>query len=226
MAYRNRLESGRWQRCQPRVRIPPPLPRPPPRRPALTSSRQRLPAGARPRGRRARPAGRGERAAGRPAVVVLARAGRPAAGGLGAARGAAGRGRPGSPLPPPSGCSRPPVLLHLDDDGFRLRVLRGAGPTTAPGPRSRAYAANGWSPGACLVFALARGRRTVVPLHLLDGGTAAADRLDADLRSRLDRAHGQRPAGSDAGGAEVAGFEPARGDEPSTRLAGGRHRPD
>ena len=25
MADRNRLESGRWQRCQPRVRIPPPL---------------------------------------------------------------------------------------------------------------------------------------------------------------------------------------------------------
>ena len=28
MADRNRLESGRWQRCQPRVRIPPPLPGP------------------------------------------------------------------------------------------------------------------------------------------------------------------------------------------------------
>ena len=26
VAYRNRLESGRWQQCQPRVRIPPPLP--------------------------------------------------------------------------------------------------------------------------------------------------------------------------------------------------------
>ena len=26
VADRNRLESGRWQRCQPRVRIPPPLP--------------------------------------------------------------------------------------------------------------------------------------------------------------------------------------------------------
>ena len=26
--------------------------------------------------------------------------------------------------------------------------------------------------------------------------------------------------------AEVAGFEPARGLKPSTRLAGGRHRPD
>ena len=28
VADRNRLESGRWQRCQPRVRIPPPLPSP------------------------------------------------------------------------------------------------------------------------------------------------------------------------------------------------------
>ena len=27
------------------------------------------------------------------------------------------------------------------------------------------------------------------------------------------------------GGAEAAGFEPARGCEPSTRLAGGRHKP-
>ena len=31
-AYRNRLESGRWQRCQPRVQIPPPPPLAPTRR--------------------------------------------------------------------------------------------------------------------------------------------------------------------------------------------------
>ena len=90
---------------------------------------------------------------------------------------------------------RPPVLLHLDDDGFRLRVLRGAGPTSVPWAEVEGVRHERLSPGACLVFALARSRRTVVPLHLLDGGTAAVDRLDADLRSRLDRAHGQRPLG-------------------------------
>ena len=31
---------------------------------------------------------------------------------------------------------------------------------------------------------------------------------------------------AEAAAAEAAGFEPARGLKPSTRLAGGRHRPD
>jgi hypothetical protein len=47
-------------------------------------------------------------------------------------------------------------------------------------------------PGTCLVLSLAGGERTVVPVRLLDGGTATADRLEADLRARLDRSHGQR----------------------------------
>ena len=56
VADRNRLESGRWQRCQPRVRIPPPLPgvgqssgwvRPGSGRTALASSSRRAAAAAR-----------------------------------------------------------------------------------------------------------------------------------------------------------------------------------
>ncbi len=90
---------------------------------------------------------------------------------------------------------RPPVLLHLDDAGFRLRVLRGAGPASVQWADVEGVRRERLTPGPCLVFALSRSRRTVLPLHLLDGGPAAADRLDADLRSRLDRAHGQRRLG-------------------------------
>ena len=41
VADRNRLESGRWQRCQPRVRIPPPLPGSSGRRPQNNGSVRR-----------------------------------------------------------------------------------------------------------------------------------------------------------------------------------------
>jgi len=90
---------------------------------------------------------------------------------------------------------RPPMLLHLDDQGFRLRVLRGAGPTSAAWAEVEGVRRERLTPGPSLVIALSRGRRTVVPLHLVDGGPQTVDRLDADLRTRLDRAHGQRRRG-------------------------------
>lgn len=54
------------------------------------------------------------------------------------------------------------------------------------------------------------------PRHRLHRAFVGAGRLPDGVES----------PGQPSQGAEAAGFEPARGDEPSTRLAGGRHRPD
>ena len=87
---------------------------------------------------------------------------------------------------------RRPALLLLSDTGYRVRVLRRAGPTSAPWTDVTRVRREQLAPGLCLVLSLTDGARTVVPVRLLEGGTATADRLEADLRARLDRAHGQR----------------------------------
>jgi hypothetical protein len=87
---------------------------------------------------------------------------------------------------------RPAVLLRLDDTGYRVHGLRGAGPRSATWTEVARVRRERLVPGSCIVLTLAGGARTVVPLRLLDGGGTAADRLVADLSARLDAAHGQR----------------------------------
>jgi hypothetical protein len=87
---------------------------------------------------------------------------------------------------------RPPLVLVLTDTGYRLRMLRGAGASAASWSDVTRVRREQLPPGVCLVLSLVSGERTVVPVRLLDGGTATADRLEADLRTRLDRSHGQR----------------------------------
>jgi len=87
---------------------------------------------------------------------------------------------------------RPPVVLLLTDAGYRLRVLRGAGVAEASWADVVRVRRERLGPGPCVVLSLVGGDRTVVPVHLLDGGASTADRLEADLRARLDRSHGQR----------------------------------
>ena len=87
---------------------------------------------------------------------------------------------------------RRPALLLLSDTGYRVRVLRRAGPTSAPWADVTRVRREQLAPGPCLVLSLTDGARTVVPVRLLEGGAVTADRLEADLRARLDKAHGQR----------------------------------
>lgn len=87
---------------------------------------------------------------------------------------------------------RPPPVLVLTDTGYRLRMLRGAGVSAANWSDVTRVRREQLPPGACLVVLLVGGQRTVVPVRLLDGGAATADRLESDLRTRLDRSHGQR----------------------------------
>jgi hypothetical protein len=87
---------------------------------------------------------------------------------------------------------RPPPVLELSDGGYQVRVLRRAGPTEASWTDVTRVRSQRLAPGMCLVLSLDDGSRTIVPLYLLEGGTAAADRLETDLRTRLDRSHGRR----------------------------------
>ena len=87
---------------------------------------------------------------------------------------------------------RPPLVLVLTDTGYRLRMLRGAGASAASWSDVARVRRKQLPPGPCLVLSLVDGGYTVVPVRLLEGGTATADRLEADLRARLDRSHGQR----------------------------------
>jgi hypothetical protein len=87
----------------------------------------------------------------------------------------------------------PPAVLVLTETGYRVRVLRGAGTarraawTDVARVRRQRLA-----PGTCLVLTLDDDGRTVVPVALLEGGPVTGDRLETDLRTRLDRSHGRR----------------------------------
>jgi hypothetical protein len=88
---------------------------------------------------------------------------------------------------------RPPAVLVLSDTGYRVRMVRGAGTTREAAWTDVARVRRQrLAPGTCVVLSLNDGARTVVPVALLEGGAAAGDRLEADLRTRLDRSHGQR----------------------------------
>jgi hypothetical protein len=88
---------------------------------------------------------------------------------------------------------KPPVVLELSDAGYRVRMLRGAGTARqAAWTEVAKVRRQRLAPGTCLVLALNDGARTVVPLALLEGGVTTGQRLEADLRSRLDHSHGQR----------------------------------
>jgi hypothetical protein len=82
------------------------------------------------------------------------------------------------------------TVVHFDDDGYRVRLIRGAGVKAA-----------GWKEVSKAGTATRRGVRCVV-LHLRDGRTTtipvdavAADReaFARDLQAHLQRGHGLRP---------------------------------
>jgi hypothetical protein len=81
-------------------------------------------------------------------------------------------------------------VVSLDDEGYRVRLVRGAGVTSARW--SDAADAVTASPGGvdCLVIRLRDGRATTIPVSAL-----AADRdvFAADVRDHLRRAEGLRP---------------------------------
>jgi hypothetical protein len=81
-------------------------------------------------------------------------------------------------------------VVALDDEGYRVRMIRGAGVRTARWRDvSEAVAA---SPHGvdCVVLRLKDGRTTSIPVAAVD---AARDDFVADLRAHLRRGEGLRP---------------------------------
>jgi hypothetical protein len=81
-------------------------------------------------------------------------------------------------------------VVHLDESGYRVRLIRGAGVTSARW-KDVEDAATATPRGiACVVLHLRDGRSTTIPVAAL-----AADREEfvRDLQAHLQRGHGLRP---------------------------------
>jgi hypothetical protein len=80
-------------------------------------------------------------------------------------------------------------VLRLDDEGYRVRLVRGAGVTRSRWRDVEDVVTAPLAGHECVVVRLRDGRTTTVPLSVIDRDRAA---LLADLQQHLDRAHGYR----------------------------------
>ena len=200
-AYRNRLESGRWQKCQPRVQIPPP---PPPRGDAhgtcseTAAGKAGDPAEERlmtsPDLRRYRwSRAYGLRILGL-SVVLLAVVWL-----LAALSGFQSWSLVVMAVAAliAVGCLvrlvvLPPLLLEVSSDGYRLHHVRGGGVRQARWSEVRSVEGGSGAEGAVMSITLENGRATLVPLVLLGAQGAAAER---EFHDRLNAAFGYRRLG-------------------------------
>jgi hypothetical protein len=84
---------------------------------------------------------------------------------------------------------RPPAVLTLTDDGFRIGLARTAGRAWAAWREVESVGTADASGVAALVFVLADGGQSALPLSLL--GSRSAD-AQSEVRERLNRAYGYR----------------------------------
>jgi hypothetical protein len=80
-------------------------------------------------------------------------------------------------------------LVHFDDNGYQVRLLRGAGVKRARWREVEDAVTANVSGHNCVVLRLRDGRTTTIPVEVLDTEPAA---FVADLTSHLDRGHGYR----------------------------------
>lgn len=83
---------------------------------------------------------------------------------------------------------RPPVV-RLDEQGYRVRFVRGAGVTQARWTDVEDVVATTSAGERCVVVRLRDGRTTTVPVRVLSGD---ADAFARDLHEHLNRGHGYR----------------------------------
>ncbi|MBA2699449.1 MAG: hypothetical protein H0U61_11890 [Nocardioidaceae bacterium] len=86
--------------------------------------------------------------------------------------------------------SRPPLVLELSTQGYRLHHLRGGGVPNAKWREVESAQTEQTADGPALVMQLADGSRSVVPLTLLGNRTGEAKR---EVHERLNSAYGYRP---------------------------------
>ncbi|MBA2559127.1 MAG: hypothetical protein H0V07_04440 [Propionibacteriales bacterium] len=91
---------------------------------------------------------------------------------------------------------RPPRVLELTEDGYRVHHLRGGGVAAARWAEVQSVDARSSAAGAVLVVDLADGRSSVVPVSLLGSRAEEAQR---DMHGRLNRAYGYRSLRDAAG---------------------------
>ncbi len=85
--------------------------------------------------------------------------------------------------------TRRSAVVRLDEDGYHVRLVRGAGVRSARWREVEDVVATEVANEWCLVLRLRDGRTTVVPMRVLAG---SPDALLKDLQSHLDRGHGYR----------------------------------
>jgi hypothetical protein len=81
-------------------------------------------------------------------------------------------------------------LVHLDEAGYRVRLLRGAGVRAARWRDVEDVVTATVHGHDCVVLRLRDGRTTTVPVAVLD---APREVFVQDLRTHLDAGHGYRP---------------------------------
>jgi len=80
-------------------------------------------------------------------------------------------------------------VVRLDEAGYQVRLLRGAGVTRARWRDVEDAVTMQVAGQDCVVLRLRDGRTTSIPVRVLD---APPDRIVADLATHLDRGHGYR----------------------------------
>lgn len=85
-----------------------------------------------------------------------------------------------------------PAVVRLDEDGYRIRLIRGAGVKRARWAEVRDVVATTVADERCIVLRLMDGRTTVLPVRALAG---SPDGFVRDLQKHLDTGHGYRRIG-------------------------------
>lgn len=81
------------------------------------------------------------------------------------------------------------TVVRLDETGYRVRLVRGAGATEARWTDVEDVVTATVSGERCVVLRLRDGRTTTIPVRMLEGDP---DGFVRDLREHLDRGHGYR----------------------------------
>ncbi len=85
---------------------------------------------------------------------------------------------------------RRPTLVRLDDAGYVVRGVRGAGATRGRWKDVEDVVATTVGGGRCVVLRRRDGETTTIPVGILD---RPADDFVRDLQQHLNRGHGYRP---------------------------------
>ena len=88
--------------------------------------------------------------------------------------------------------TRKSAVVRLDENGYRVRLIRGAGVKQACWRDVDDVVATTVANERCVVLRLRDGRTTIVPVRVLGG---SPEMFVKDLQSHLDKGHGYRRIG-------------------------------